>query len=540
MNTYLLLAAAVIFACVVCNRITSKLGMPMLFAFILLGMFFGTDGALKIAFDNYAFAEQICSVALIFIMFYGGFGTNWSTAKPVAVKAIVLSSLGTVMTAGFVGLFCHFVLKMALLESFLIGAVISSTDAASVFSILRSKKLNLKYNTAPLLEIESGSNDPFSYMLTVIVLALMNSGTSEGFGYMLFAQIVYGVAFGFGIAIAAVFILKRFKISSAGFNAIFIMAVALIAYAAPAYFGGNGYLSAYITGIILGNKRIDNKQELVHFFDATTGLMQMVLFFLLGLLSFPSQFPAIALTALCIALFLTFVARPLAVFAILTPFKGANVRQNLLVSWAGMRGAASIVFAIMAVINPAVTDNDIFHTVLFIVLFSILIQGTLIPVVAKKLKLTDSGEDVMRTFTDYIDEVPVQLIQFSVPAAHPWNGKAVKDIQLPPDSLLVLLTRGDKRLIPNGNTVVREGDMLVLSGNSTDKVDGVRLYERGAEASGWVGKTVSEVPSGEEFIMLIKRGGRVVIPRGNTEFKENDVLVLTDAKELVAAKPTKL
>lgn len=537
MTLYLLLAAAVILACVACNRITSRIGMPMLLAFILLGMLFGSDGAFKIPFDNYAAAEQICSVALIFIMFYGGFGTNWNAARPVAVKALVLSSLGTVLTAGLVGLFCYLVLKITLLESFLIGAVISSTDAASVFSILRSKKLNLKYNTASLLEIESGSNDPFSYMLTVIVLSLMNSGSAEGFGYMLFAQIAYGVAFGFAIAFGTLFLLKRFKMSSAGFGAIFIVAVALVSYAAPAYFGGNGYLSAYITGIVLGNRRIENKQELVHFFDATTGLMQMLLFFLLGLLSFPSQLPAIALTGLLVALFLTFVARPLAVFAILTPFKGGHIKQNLLVSWAGMRGAASIVFAIMAVINPAVTDNDIFHTVLFIVLFSILIQGTLIPVFSKKLGLTDSGEDVMRTFTDYIDEVPVQLIQFTVPASHPWSGRAVKEIELPPESLLVLLSRGDKRFIPNGNTEIEAGDMLVLSGSATDRIDGVRLYERVAnESSGLVGKRVFEIPSSEEFIMLIKRGKKVVIPKGGTELKAGDVLVLTDAKELIASK----
>ncbi len=537
MNLYLLLAAVVIIACVICNRITSRIGMPMLLAFILLGMLFGSDGAFKIPFDNYSVAEQICSVALIFIMFYGGFGTNWHAARPVAVKALVLSSLGTVLTAGFVGLFCYLVLKIALLESFLIGAVISSTDAASVFSILRSKKLNLKYNTASLLEIESGSNDPFSYMLTVVVLGLMNNGSAKGFGYMLFAQIAYGVAFGFAIAFGTLFILKRFKMSSSGFGAIFIVAVALVSYAAPAYIGGNGYLSAYITGIILGNRRLENKQELVHFFDATTGLMQMVLFFLLGLLSYPSQLPAIALTGLFVALFLTFIARPIAVFAILAPFKGGHIKQNLLVSWAGMRGAASIVFAIMAVINPAVTDNDIFHTVLFIVLFSILIQGTLIPVFARKLGLTDSGEDVMRTFTDYIDEVPVQLIQFSVPEGHLWSKRAVKDIDLPPESLLVLLTRKEKRIIPNGNTVIEAGDMLVLSGSAADRTDGVRLYERVVKKDDdFAGKRVFEAKLSDEFIMLIKRGKRVVIPKGDTELKVGDVLVVSGENELVSSK----
>ena len=174
MNLFLLLSAIVILACVLCNRLSNKLGVPTLLAFILLGMFFGCDGVVKIPFENYTLAQNICSVALIFIMFYGGFGTNWAQARPVAVKATVLSSLGTLGTAGLVGLFCWKVLGLEMLLGFLLGAVIASTDAASVFSILRSKHLDLKEGTASLLEVESGSNDPFSYMLTVILLSLMS------------------------------------------------------------------------------------------------------------------------------------------------------------------------------------------------------------------------------------------------------------------------------------------------------------------------------------------------------------------------------
>ena len=178
MNLFLLLSAIVILACVLCNRLSNKLGVPTLLAFILLGMFFGCDGVVKIPFENYTLAQNICSVALIFIMFYGGFGTNWAQARPVAVKATVLSSLGTLGTAGLVGLFCWKVLGLEMLLGFLLGAVIASTDAASVFSILRSKHLDLKEGTASLLEVESGSNDPFSYMLTVILLSLMSGSMS--------------------------------------------------------------------------------------------------------------------------------------------------------------------------------------------------------------------------------------------------------------------------------------------------------------------------------------------------------------------------
>ncbi len=532
MVTYLLIAGVVIIACVLFRGVSGKLGIPMLFAFILLGMLFGSDGLFKIPFDDYTFAEEICTIALIFIMFYGGFGTKWSLAKPVAAHAIVLSSLGTILTAGIVGLFCHFVLKFEFLESFLLGAVISSTDAASVFSILRSKHLNLKYSTASLLEIESGSNDPFSYMLTVIILALM-SGEASGWGfvYMVFAQIVFGVIFGVAVAFIAEKIMKNPRLMSSGFDAVFLVAVAVFSYVLPSLVGGNGYLSVYLTGIILGNRKIGNKQALVHFFDGVTGLMQMVLFFLLGLLSFPSQLVNVVFPALCIALFLTLVARPIAVFLLSAPFK-CRLKQLALISWAGMRGAASIVFAILTVISTAFIQNDIFHMVFLIVLFSILIQGSLIPLVAKKLDMTDDGSDVMKTFNDYTDEFPIRYIQFTIPESHAWSGKMVKEIDLPPDCLLVLVIRDGKKLVPRGNTAIHSGDILIMSGSASEETKGVNLSERvilkGDELEN---KTISEINEENKLIVMILRGSHTIIPKGNTHIRENDILVINDYSE---------
>ena len=228
-NISLLLSAAVIIICVLANKLSNKIGMPVLIAFIALGMVFGSDGILKIPFENYSFAEQICSVALVFIMFYGGFGTKLSEAKPVAVKALLLSSVGVIFTAALTTVFCFFVLKIKLLESMLIGAVMSSTDAASVFSVLRSKNLNLKYNTASMLEMESGSNDPFAYMLTVIVLSFMKGENSVGqMVYSIAAQIVFGVLIGFLIALGAVWFMKHFTFNTSGFDAAFVLGVAEI------------------------------------------------------------------------------------------------------------------------------------------------------------------------------------------------------------------------------------------------------------------------------------------------------------------------
>lgn len=528
MSVYILVVAAVILMCLLFSKVSNKLGVPTLLVFIFLGMLFGSDGIFKIQFDNYVFAEEICSLSLIFIMFYGGFGTNWKSAKKVAVKSVLLSTVGVVLTATITGVFCHFVLNFDILESLLIGAVISSTDAASVFSILRSKRLNLKYNTASLLEVESGSNDPCSYMLTAIILTFMNGETSGGqIVYMIFAQIVYGVAIGVVLAFLTSFILSKAKNSISGFESILVFSMALVSYALASLVGGNGYLSTYITGIILGNRNIKGKKSLVHFFDGLTGLMQILIFFLLGLLAFPSQLPAIILPALGIALFLTFVARPISVFAILTPFK-CPIKQQLLVSWSGLRGAASIVFAIMAVVSPAYIKYDVFHVVFFIVLFSISLQGTLIPFVAKKLNMIDNNSDVMKTFNDYTEEVPVQFLKLLIKEKHPWVNKKIKNIRLLPSLLIALIIRDDKQIVPKGDTVILQDDIVIMSGPSLDKEFEGYLTEITIDSDNeWLGMTLSEIKFGSDrLVILIKRNNRVIIPSGKTRIKEDDVLII--------------
>ncbi len=529
MTSYILLVAAVILLCLSLNKMSNKLGIPMLLAYILLGMMFGTDGILKIPFDNFTIAEQICTVSLIFIMFYGGFGTNWKQAKPVAGKAVLLSTVGVILTAVTTGAFCHFILRMDFWESMLIGSVISSTDAASVFSILRSKRLNLKNNTASMLEVESGSNDPCSYMLTVIILTIMSGELSgSSLVVMIFSQIIFGILVGVVVALAAAFILKKANFATDGFDTIFVFSMALVSYAGASMINGNGYLAAYIAGIILGNTPLHHKKSLVHFFDGITGLMQMLIFFLLGLLAYPSQLPKILPIALAIAVFLTFVARPVSVFAILMPFR-CPVKQQLLVSWAGLRGAASIVFAIMATVSPAYTKNDLFHIVIFIVLFSISIQGTLLGLVAKKLDMIDENGNVMKTFSDYSDEMPVEFVKISIKAGHPWENRKIKDLTSLPDLLLVLILRGEERIIPNGNTVVLAGDKIVLSALSPEENLGICLTEIPIEKdSKWIGKPLSRIKLGEEkLVLVLKRNEKVVIPNGNTVIRENDVLVIS-------------
>ena len=528
----LIVAALVIVICVISNKITLKIGVPMLFAFILLGMIFGSDGLFRIEFADFAFAEQICTVALIFIMFYGGFGTNWHTARKTAPCALLLSTVGVVLTAVLTGLFCFFVLRFELLESFLIGAVLSSTDAASVFSILRSRKLGLKDGTASILELESGSNDPVAYMLTLIILTAMSGDFSAGDAILtLILQIVVGYVGGSLIAVAAAYILRQFRFGTDGFETIFTLAIALLSYALPALFGGNGYLSAYIVGIVLGNQPIASKKTLVNFFDALTGLMQILVFFLLGLLSFPSQMPAILVPSILIALFLTFVSRPLATVAIMSPFK-AKWRQQGVVAWAGLRGATSIVFAVMAQVSSAYTENDVFHITFCIVLLSIGIQGSLLPWVARMFRMIDTQNSVMRTFSDYNEESEAQFIRIGVPLIHPWNGKALRELQMPPNMLVALIERGEERIVPNGDTRIMAKDVLVLGAVEIGGQANIPLTEQTISAKHpWRGKTLREAtPGAGVLVMMVKRHGRLVIPNGSLRLRLGDTMIVAKRK----------
>ena len=531
MTQGLLLAAAVILLCLALSRATNRLGVPALAVFIALGMLFGEDGVFRIEFNDYALAEHVCSASLVFIMFYGGFGTRWRQARGTALPAALLSSAGVVLTALFTGVFCHYALRLRWLEGLLVGAVISSTDAASVFSILRSKRLNLKYGTASMLEVESGSNDPCAYMLTAVLLQMMRGGVSAGsIVGMLAAQVILGAAVGVAAALLARWLLKQTSFSTAGYDAIFIFAVAILSYAGAAALGGNGYLSAYITGIVLGNSSIPCQRSLVHFFDGVTGLTQMLIFFLLGLVATPSKLPGVAVPGLLTALFLTLVARPAAVFAVLTPLR-CPVHQSLLVSWAGLRGASSIVFAMVAAVHPAYLRSDIFHIVFFIVLFSIALQGTLLPFVARKLGMIDDAYDVMKTFSDYSDETPVQFLKLQISEDHPWANRALQAIEMIPDVRVALVDRGGEQLVPRGQTTLLPGDRVILSGPSMDGGSLAMLTEISVEASHpWAGRRLGDISMPRhQLVVMIRRRDEVVIPDGSTVIEAGDVLVMNQA-----------
>lgn len=527
MAIMLLLCCAVILSCIIANRFSSRFGMPALLCFMALGMIFGSDGLFKISFNNYGITEQLCTVALIFIMFYGGFGTNWQTARPVAVKAGILSTLGVIITALLTCFFCNQILHFSYSESFLIGAVLSSTDAASVFSILRSKSLSLKNSTAPLLEIESGSNDPMAYMLTMIALAMLSGDTSASIPVMMFTQIVFGAAIGVACAYIGIAVLQKGEIVSEGMDTVFVIALVLLSYAFPALIGGNGYLSVYLTGIILGNSQISNKITLVHFFDGITGLAQILIFFLLGLLAFPHRLPDIFLPSLAIAIFLTFVARPAAVFLLMLPFF-PSLRQCILISWSGLRGAASIVFAIMVIASGASLEHDLFHIVFFISMLSVAIQGSLLPLAAQKLNMVDTASDIRKTFNDYQDDSDLTLMRMYIPTGHNWENRLIGEVNFPTGSLALMIKRGSETLIPRGNTKIHAKDTIILSVPAYHSENDGKLKEiKMTLTHPWCGKSIADLELPENLLIaLIKRGDENLIPQGSTKIYTGNRVVI--------------
>ena len=529
MNEALLLMGCVILLCTLMGRYLDRLAVPSLLIFIALGMCFGENGLLRIPFDDYDAANVICSASLIFIMFYGGFGTNLNAARPVVVQSVVLSTLGVAGTAGAVAAFAHLVLGLPWVESFLIGSVISSTDAASVFNILRSKKLALKYHTDSLLEIESGSNDPISYMLTTVAVGIMG-GQDVFIPLLLVQQIAIGALGGLLLGKLAIWSLRRGMFPSEQSQTIFVFAVVILSYALPTVLGGNGYLSSYLCGIYMGSTKLPQKRNLVHFFDVVTDVAQVLIFFLLGLLVTPVELPSVLLPALAIMVFLTFLARPAVVSVLMLPFRPSPAQVGV-VSWAGLRGVASIVFAIMAVLQGAETRYNLFNLVFCIVLLSISLQGSLLPRVSAKLSMIDHTADVSKTFNDYQEESDIDFIKIHLDKNHPWNGKTLRELPLPSDLLVAMIARKEETIVPNGSTVLLPGDLLVLAARAFEDRENLFLQEIVVEKGHkWVGRSLRQIPTrSDTLIVMVKRGNETIIPGGSTILQAGDTLVIAQS-----------
>ena len=472
----ILIGGIVLLFSVFLSKAMYKFGIPTLIIFLVMGMLAGNDKFGITALRNISpeIASSIASFALLVIIFSGGFDTNWKKAKNNASSSIVLASLGVFLTAGFVGVFTYLIIpSFTWLQSLLVGAIISSTDAAAVFSILRSKKLNFKNDIGPLLEMESGSNDPSAYMVTIIILGLMDPMKQSGFGAIalqFLLQVLSGLGIGALVGILGVRVINKIKLQIDGLYIILSLGLMLLSFGLSHYLLGNGYLAVYVSGIILGNKNIVYKASLAQFFDALSWLAQILLFFTLGLFVTPSVLlaPNILWPGIGIALFISFVARPLAVIPIMKSLK-KPIRDSLLVSWVGFRGAASIVFAILALTDLTIfgqseVGHQIFAIVFIVAIISVLLQGLLLVPVAKKLDLIEEEEVELKIFTDYSGAIYTDMLEVHIEPTNEIIGKKVKDLSIPETILIILIKRDNEMIPPRGNEIIKNDDILLLAG----------------------------------------------------------------------------
>ncbi len=460
-----LVVAVLLLLAILASKASYRLGVPGLLLFLALGMLAGSEGLGGIPFDSARQAQALGVVALSFILFAGGLETRFDEIRPVVWKALSLSTLGVLITALLVGWFARAVLGLPWAEACLLGAIVSSTDAAAVFSILRSKSISLRGRIKPLLELESGSNDPMAVFLTLGFIRLATDPAAEPFDLvpLFFLQMTIGAALGLAAGKGAVAAINRLRLETAGLYPVFSIALVLFTYGATALLKGNGFLAVYLAGILVGNSDFVHKRALMSFHDGIAWLMQIAMFLTLGLLVFPSRLLPVAGAGLLLALFLTLVARPVAVFLSLL-FQKTRFRRKVLISWVGLRGAAPIILATFPLL-AGVRDADLyFNLVFFIVLTSVLLQGTTIPLVARKLGL-EAPLALRRTYP--LEFLPARkttsdMIEVAVAHGSPAAGKQIVELGLPKSALIVLLARGDDFIAPNGGTVLNDGDTMLI------------------------------------------------------------------------------
>lgn len=468
----LLVGSILLFVSLFVGKTSFKYGIPVLVLFLAIGMLAGSEGIGGIYFDDPKMAQFIGIIALNFILFSGGLDTDWQTVKPVVWQGVSLSTLGVLITAVSVGLFVWWITDFTLYEGLLLGSIVSSTDSAAVFSILRSKSLKLKGHLRPTLELESGSNDPMAYVLTIVFTGFVMNQDSGLLSTIpvLFKQIVIGGALGFAFGKMGKFLINNSRLEYEGLYIVLIIAIMFFSFSATDFVGGNGFLAVYLCAIYLGNQDILHKKKFLKAFDSFAWLMQIILFLTLGLLVFPSHILPFIGIGLIISLFLIVVARPLGVFLSLLFFK-LEVRSRWFISWVGLRGAVPIVFATYPLLAGAEKSHMIFNVVFFISLTSVIVQGSTLAIVAKWLKLTvaESEEKSVKKEINLPDEIKELLTQVILTAHSKSIGKPIVELGLPKTTLIAIIQRDNSFFTPSGSTILQEGDRLtILSDNKDD------------------------------------------------------------------------
>lgn len=463
LNEILLIASILLISAIIFNKIGGKFGVPSLVIFILVGILAGSDGILGIYFEDYTLAQFVGIVAISYILFMGGLSVNIKELKPVVTEGSILATLGVFATGIIVGLCSYFLLDLPMLECMLLGAIISSTDAAAVFGVLRSKSISLDYNLKPLLEFESGSNDPMAVFLTLGVIGLITEQLdSLGLVFDFFKQMLLGIAFGYLIARGTAWIINRIRLEYDSLYVVITLASVLFTYSFISIIGGNGFIGVYVCGLALASMKFVNKKTLIKFHDAVAWLMQIVMFLILGLLvNFKDGF-AYTKQAFLIALILTFIARPIAVFLTTFPFK-RSFKEKLMISWVGLRGAAPIVLATFPLTENVPHAMEIFNIVFFVVIISVLLQGTTIPYFAKLLKVDAPLEVNHDSVLEYGGkDSNNKMIEFTVADNAEAAGKQLFELNLPQGALVSLIYKKGEYIIPTGSTTIEPCDVLFV------------------------------------------------------------------------------
>lgn len=460
----LLVAAALLIVSVIASKASTRFGIPALVLFLGIGMLAGSEGPGGIYFDDAALAQAIGVVALMFILFSGGLATDWHAIRPVLARGLVLANIGVAVSALLVGLFATYVLGFTWLEGVLLGVIVSSTDAAAVFAVLSASGVDLSDDLEPLIEMESGSNDPIAVFLTTGVIELLqHPGTPvlalvPEFIWEMLLGTIAGVVMGRAMAL----VINRLRLTAEGLYPVLMIAMVLLTYGGTAALGGNGFLAVYLAGIVVGNLDFVHKRSLTQFHDGLAWLMQIAMFLTLGLLVFPSQLLPVAGAGLLAAAFLIVVARPLSVIAALSPFR-MRLPEMLMVAWVGLRGAVPIVLATFPLLAGLPHADIIFNMVFFIVVTSVLLQGTTIPLAGRLLGLS-APPVAPRAARVFVPRVTVSshVAEFEIGAGSRFRGASVLDLGLPPGALVVAVNRGSERIVPGGGTVLRAGDQLMI------------------------------------------------------------------------------
>lgn len=478
---YLLMVLSILFfLSILAGRISSRLGVPALLLFLGVGMLFGSDG-LGIQFENFYIAQHIGTVALCIILFAGGMDTKFHEIKPVLVQGVLLATVGVLLTAGIAGVCIWWIMgmtypsaAMGLTGALLLSAIMSSTDSASVFSILRSKGLALKNNLRPTLELESGSNDPVAYILVITLIEIIKLQGTLNYWQVagtLALQLIIGLITGYAIGKLAVWTINRIRIDNDSLYPILLFTFSLFIFSFTYFVGGNSFLAIYIGGLVIGNSKFVHKRSSLGFFDGLAWLSQLIMFLTLGLLVNPRELLPVLIPGLIISLLMIFVSRPLSVFITLWPFKHIRLSDKTFISWVGLRGAVPIIFAIMPLAENIPYARTIFNIVFLSTLVSLLLQGTTLPLIARWLGVDSQPEQTTKPSSfdfDFSEDIKSVTSEIEITDRIIAKGNRLLDLNLPDNTLVVMVKRNDSYFIPTGKTVLQTNDKLLIITDHND------------------------------------------------------------------------